>query len=71
MEVYKDPDNTQPARYYTPKDVAGILQVPISWVYERTRFGEIPVRKFGRLVRIPIAEFIAWEKEQTAKFRRA
>lgn len=74
MEVFKvdEQGNTpRPARYYTPKEVADILRVPVSWVYERTRFGEIPMRKFGRLVRVPIDEFHEWEKEQTAKFRRA
>jgi excisionase family DNA binding protein len=62
---------TQPARYYTPKEVAEILRVPVSWVYERTRFDQMPVRRFGRLVRIPVDEFHAWEKEQAGLYRQA
>jgi len=78
MEVFK-PDNdadpvesqTKRLEYYTPQEVADILRVPIKWVYERTRLGQIPVRKFGGHIRIPVDEFEAWEKEQTGIAQRA
>lgn len=44
----------------TPQEVAKILQVPVSWVYERTRSRIIPVRKLGRYVRIPRNELEEW-----------
>ena len=48
MKVYNPDEDVSPvipaktARYYTPKAVADILRVPLSWVYERTRLGQIP-----------------------------
>ncbi len=44
----------------TPKEVARILKVPISWFYERTRNRMIPVRKLGRHVRILRTELEEW-----------
>ena len=44
----------------TVDQVAEYLQVPKSWIYERTRTREIPVRKIGRLVRIPRNELLVW-----------
>ena len=44
----------------TVDEAAVFLQVPKSWIYERTRTGAIPTRKLGRHVRIPSAELRAW-----------
>ena len=44
----------------TVQDVARILKVPISWVYERTRTRAIPMRKIGRYIRVPRSELLAW-----------
>jgi excisionase family DNA binding protein len=44
----------------TVREAAALLKVPKSWVYERTRTRSIPVRKLGRLVRIPRDELMAW-----------
>ncbi len=44
----------------TAKEAAQILKVPVSWVYERSRTRSIPVRKLGRLVRIPRDELMQW-----------
>jgi excisionase family DNA binding protein len=41
-------------------DIAEYLRVPKSWVYERTRSGEIPVLKMGGHCRIPKDKFLAW-----------
>ena len=51
----------------TPKEVASILKVPISWVYERTRNRTIPVRKLGRHVRIPRTELEEWIEREGAE----
>jgi excisionase family DNA binding protein len=44
----------------TVGEAARHLRVPKSWVYERTRTREIPVRKLGRHVRIPREPFLEW-----------
>ena len=48
-------------RLLTPQETADYLRVPLSFVYQRTRAGTIPVRKIGsRLVRIPYQELLRW-----------
>ena len=44
----------------TPKEVAKILKVPISWVYERTRTRQLPIKKLGRHVRIRRDDLERW-----------
>ena len=45
----------------TVQEAADLLRVPVSWVYDRTRRGAIPVRRLGnRLVRIPRQELLDW-----------
>lgn len=48
------------------KELAQILNVPISWIYERTRLGQdaIPHLKFGKYVRFRLDEVIAFFKSQ-------
>ena len=43
----------------TVDEAARFLKVPKTWIYERTRARRIPLRKLGRLVRIPRNEFLA------------
>ena len=50
----------------TVAEAASYLKVPVSWVYQRTRTGAIPVRKLGGLVRIPRDEFLEWIEEKAA-----
>lgn len=50
---------------WTPQELADYLKLPVSWVYERTSKRVIPMRKIGRHVRIPKAEFLAWLEAQT------
>ena len=46
--------------FLTPQQVAERLQVPLSWVYERTRRGLIPGQmQVGKYIRIREAEFLA------------
>jgi excisionase family DNA binding protein len=44
----------------TPQQAAKLLQVPVSFIYERTRLNSIPVKHIGKYVRIPKAELLAW-----------
>lgn len=47
-------------RLLTAEDVAGILQVPKSSVYELIRLKRLPAVRIGRLVRVPEEELRAW-----------
>jgi excisionase family DNA binding protein len=49
----------------TAKEAAAYLRVPISWIYERSRTGAIPVRKIGHHIRIPRTEFLVWIDKQS------
>ena len=51
----------------TVKEAAAFLRVPVSFVYERTRKGEIPSRRGGRLVRIPRDQLEARERAAWAQ----
>ena len=56
-------------RYLTPKEAAALLRVPISWIYDRTRTREIPLRKLGRHVRIPKDELLAWIDQEGGEIK--
>ena len=49
----------------TPQAAADLLKVPVSFVYDRTRRGAIPLRRVGKYVRIPRAELLAWVDHQS------
>lgn len=44
----------------TPQEMAGILNVPVSWIYQHTRLGPaaIPHIKMGKYVRFKASEVI-------------
>lgn len=48
------------AELLTPQEAANVLKVPICFIYERTRKNAIPLRRFGKYVRIPKDELLAW-----------
>lgn len=47
------PDSKAKIELLTVKEMAGILKVPVSWLYQRTMLGQkaIPHIKFGKYVR--------------------
>ena len=49
MPVTTSPDYT--VRLFTITEVAEVLRIPISWLYERTRRNAIPYRRIGKYVR--------------------
>ena len=49
----------------TPPQAAALLQVPVSFIYERTRRNAIPLRRVGKYVRLPREELMEWVAEQT------
>jgi len=44
------------------KTMAEILDVPESWIYSRTRTGEIPHYKVGKYVKFNESEVMEWLK---------
>lgn len=46
----------------TPQELAAILKVPVSWIYQRTRLGQeaIPHLRVGRYVRFNPQQVIAF-----------
>jgi excisionase family DNA binding protein len=47
----------------TARDVADLLGVPVSWVYERSRSGRIPTVTLGRYRRYRREAIEAWVRE--------
>jgi len=46
----------------TPKELAELLKVQISWIYEQTRKGTIPCVKLGKYYRFNLDEVLAHYK---------
>ena len=46
--------------FLTIKDAQQLLKVPRSWLYERTRKGEIPHVKLGKYIRFDREQLLAW-----------
>lgn len=53
-------------RLLTAEQVAKLLQVPKTWVYEQTRRGQIPTVRLGRYYRYDLPAIREWIKEQTS-----
>ena len=53
---------TEMKKKATVEDVAVFIQVPLSWVYDRTRRGAIPCLRVGKYVRFDIEEIDRWAK---------
>ena len=51
----------------TVSEIAALLKVPVSWVYERTRrpgIEKIPHVKLGKYLRFSVSEVRNWLQEQ-------
>ena len=47
----------------TPEELADRLKVPLSWVYEQSRQGNIPTHRMGRYIRFNLCEVIESQKK--------
>jgi excisionase family DNA binding protein len=54
--------DTHPDPLLTPDDLAAELKVPVSWVYEQSRQGNIPTVRVGRYIRFRLKEVIDSQK---------
>jgi excisionase family DNA binding protein len=55
--------NGHTAELLEPEELAAKLKVPISWVYEQSRQGNIPTHRIGRYIRFDFAEVLASQKK--------
>jgi excisionase family DNA binding protein len=51
-----------PASLLTPDELATYLNVPKSWLYDRTRDKTIPHVKIGKYVRFSLPDVLSWLK---------
>lgn|GEM_PF-697405 len=51
-------------KFMDAREIAALLNVPVTWVREHTRNGRIPHIKFGRYVRYDSKDVLAWVEEQ-------
>jgi excisionase family DNA binding protein len=52
----------QQADLLTPEELAAKLKIPLTWVYEQSRQGNIPTRRIGRYIRFDFDEVLQSEK---------
>jgi len=58
----RDPNGKQQG-LLDPEELAANLKVPVSWVYEQSRQGNIPTHRIGRYIRFDLHEVIASQKK--------
>ena len=51
-------------QYLTIEEVSMMFKLPLSWLYERTRKGEIPYVRFGKYIRFDRAKLEVWAAER-------
>lgn len=49
-------------RLLTVEELAQRLSLPVSWIYSRTRTGEIPTVRAGKYCRFSLPEVMTWLK---------
>lgn len=57
-------ENGQQHGLLDPDELAAKLKVPVSWVYEQSRQGNIPTHRLGRYIRFDLAEVLASQKKK-------
>jgi len=50
----------------TPEELANKLKVPISWVYEQSRQGNIPTHRLGRYIRFDLRDVIESQQKKSS-----
>lgn len=58
-------ENGQQHGLLDPDELAAKLKVPVSWVYEQSRQGNIPTHRLGRYIRFDLAEVLASQKKNS------
>jgi excisionase family DNA binding protein len=61
------PSSPRPETLLTAKDVAELLRVPVSWVYDRARsrsLDRLPAVRLGKYWRFREQDIVAWLRHQ-------
>ena len=48
----------------TPEELAKQMKVPLSWVYEQSRLGNIPTHRLGKYIRFDFAEVLRSQRDK-------
>ena len=67
LEVLQGQMFTPSPSLLSPEELAIHLNVPKSWIYERTRDNTIPHVKIGKYVRFSLPEVLVWLKTNNNK----
>ena len=57
---------SSPDKLIDVRELAALLHVPISWLYERTRTGAIPCIRLGKYIRFNPQEVLAFFRSKSA-----
>ena len=49
---------------FTPEELADRMKLPVSWVYEQSRQGNIPTHRIGRYLRFSLTEVLESQKKK-------
>lgn len=49
---------------FTPEELAERMKLPVSWVYEQSRQGNIPTHRLGRYLRFSLTEVLESQKKK-------
>jgi excisionase family DNA binding protein len=55
--------NGHGADLLTPEELAERMKLPVSWVYEQSRQGNIPTHRIGRYLRFSLTEVLESQKK--------
>lgn len=53
------------AELLTPEELATALKVPLTWVYEQSRQGNIPTHRMGRYIRFDLKAVVESQNRKT------
>ena len=56
--------NGKPQDLLAPEELAKRLKVPVTWVYEQSRQGNIPTHRLGRYIRFDLHEVLESQKQR-------
>ena len=64
-EIQATAPNSQSPRELLTEELANKLKLPVSWVYEQSRQGNIPTHRLGRYIRFDLEEVIRSQQKKT------
>ena len=58
-------------KYLTIEELSEVLQIPKSWIYERTRKNQIPYKKIGKYLRFHLSEVEEWINKEGSSLKNS